>query len=67
MVRVNGLYGHVRANDLRSLLMFGGFIVALQLVALSAMIGILLFLDPIAPPSSGTLWAICGATADRSW
>ena len=63
MFRVNGLYGHVRANDLRSLLMFGGFIVALQLVALSAMVGILLFLDPMHHPVRdplGYLWRYGG-------
>ena len=33
MLKVNGFYGHVRSNNLRSLAMFGGFLVALQAVA----------------------------------
>ena len=33
MLRVNGLFGWIRSNDQRSLVLFGGFVVALQLAA----------------------------------
>ena len=33
MLRVNGLFGWIRANDQRSLMLFGGFVAALQLAA----------------------------------
>lgn len=45
MLPVNGFYGHVRANDLRSLTMFAGFLVAFQLVAAVALTLPLIFLD----------------------
>ncbi|MBD0270501.1 MAG: M48 family metalloprotease, partial [Acetobacteraceae bacterium] len=45
MLRVNGLYGHVRRNDLRSAAMFIGFLVAFQLVAAVALFLPLVVLD----------------------
>jgi Zn-dependent protease with chaperone function len=45
MLRVHGFYGHVRRNDLRSLAMFAGFVVAFQIVAAVALLPPLLFLD----------------------
>lgn len=45
MLRVNGFYGHVRLNDLRSLAMFAGFVVAFQIVAAVALLPPLLLLD----------------------
>ncbi|CAA9309184.1 MAG: Heat shock protein HtpX / FIG017973: domain of unknown function [uncultured Microvirga sp.] len=45
MLRVNGFYGHVRRNDLRSLAMFAGFAVAFQIVAAVAVFPLLLFRD----------------------
>ena len=38
MLRVNGFYGHVRRNDLRSAAMFAGFLVAFQIVAAVALV-----------------------------
>ena len=46
MLRVNGFYGHVRRNDLRSAAMFAGFLVAFQIVAAVALFLPLIFLDP---------------------
>ena len=45
MLRVNGFYGHVRRNDLRSAAMFAGFLVAFQIVAAVALFLPLLFFD----------------------
>jgi Zn-dependent protease with chaperone function len=45
MLRVNGFYGHVRRNDLRSLAMFAGFVVAFQIVAAVALLPPLLLFD----------------------
>src|SRR5918994_2123059 len=45
VLRVHGFYGHVRRNDLRSLAMFAGFVVAFQIVAAVALLPPLLFLD----------------------
>ena len=33
-MRVNGLYGHVRSNDVRSLALFAGFVAAFHLLAM---------------------------------
>ena len=58
MLRVHGFYGHVRRNDLRSLAMFAGFVVAFQIVAAVALLPPLLFLDiahaPFSAMSSAT-------------
>lgn len=45
MLRVNGLYGHVKSNDLRSTVLFAGFLVAFQLVAAVTLVLPLYFLD----------------------
>ncbi len=45
IVGVKGLYGHVERNDMRSLVMFAGFVLAFQLVAAVALFLPLLFLD----------------------
>ena len=37
-MRVNGLYGHVRSNDLRSLALFAGFVAAFHLLAALALL-----------------------------
>jgi Zn-dependent protease with chaperone function len=47
MLRVNGFYGHVRRNDLRSLAMFAGFIVAFEIVAAVVLSLPLLVLDTL--------------------
>ncbi|GAA0586324.1 hypothetical protein GCM10009416_25910 [Craurococcus roseus] len=54
MLRVNGFYGHVKRNDLRSAAMFGGFLVAFQVVAAVVLFLPLLFLDPLHAPPLGT-------------
>jgi Zn-dependent protease with chaperone function len=46
MLQVNGFYGHVRRNDLRSLAMFAGFVIAFQVVAAVALFVPLVFFDP---------------------
>ena len=45
MLRVNGFYGHVKRNDLRSAAMFAGFLVAFQIVAAVALFLPLLIFD----------------------
>ncbi len=50
MLRVNGFYGHVKRNDLRSAAMFAGFLVAFQLVAAVALFLPLFLLDPRHAP-----------------
>lgn len=50
MLRVNGFYGHVRRNDVRSLAMFAGFLVAFQIVAAVVLFLPLLFLDSMHSP-----------------
>ena len=45
MMRVNGFYGHVARNDLRSGAMFAGFLVAFQIVAAITLLLPLLLLD----------------------
>jgi Zn-dependent protease with chaperone function len=44
-MRINGFYGHVRRNDLRSFVMFAGFTVAFQIVAAVALFPALLVFD----------------------
>lgn len=50
MLRVHGFYGHVRLNDLRSLAMFAGFLVAFQIVSAVALFPPLLLLDTMHAP-----------------
>ncbi|WP_018261690.1 M48 family metalloprotease [Methylobacterium sp. WSM2598] len=54
-MRVNGLYGHVRSNDLRSLVLFGGFVVAFHVMAVLALVIPLAMLDPEHAPMSGPM------------
>src|SRR3954447_22514642 len=50
MLRVNGFYGHVRRNDLRSLAMFAGFVIAFQIVAAVVLFLPLLVVDSLHSP-----------------
>jgi len=50
VLRVNGFYGHVRRNDLRSLAMFAGFLLAFQLMAAVALFLPLFFIDMANAP-----------------
>src|SRR5215212_9837035 len=52
-MRVNGLYGHVRSNDVRSLTLFAGFVAAFQLLAMLALLVPLAMLDPEHAPLYG--------------
>src|SRR5215831_4802620 len=52
-MRVNGLYGHVRSNDARSLALFAGFVAAFQLLAMLGLIFPLGMLDPDHAPLFG--------------
>ncbi|MCK1544082.1 M48 family metalloprotease [Bradyrhizobium sp. 147] len=52
-MRVNGLYGHVRRNDTRSLALFAGFVVAFHLLAILALVVPLAMLDPEHAPLYG--------------
>src|SRR4051812_14028764 len=50
VLRVNGFYGHVRRNDLRSMAMFAGFVVAFQIVAAVVLFQPVLLLDAMHSP-----------------
>jgi Zn-dependent protease with chaperone function len=52
-MQVNGLYGHVRNNDVRSLALFAGFVVAFHLLAALALVVPLAMLDPDHAPLYG--------------
>ena len=52
-MRVNGLYGHVRRNDVRSLALFAGFVAAFHLLAMLALLVPLAMLDPEHAPLYG--------------
>ena len=52
-MRVNGLYGHVRNNDVRSLALFAGFVAAFHLLAALALIVPLAMHDPDHAPLYG--------------
>src|SRR3979409_875952 len=52
-MRVNGLYGHVRSNDVRSLALFAGFVAAFHLLALFTLLVPLAMLDPQHAPLYG--------------
>ena len=45
MLPVNGFYGHIRSNDLRSMAMFAGFAIAFQVMAAALLFFPLIFLD----------------------
>ena len=52
-MRVNGLYGHVRSNDVRSLALFAGFVAAFHLLAMLALMVPLAMFDPDHAPLYG--------------
>src|SRR3954464_14381683 len=52
-MRVNGLYGHVRSNDARSLALFAGFVAAFHLLAALGLIVPLAMHDPEHAPLYG--------------
>jgi Zn-dependent protease with chaperone function len=52
-MQVNGLYGHVRSNDVRSLALFAGFVVAFHLLAALALFVPLAAHDPDHAPLYG--------------
>src|SRR5436305_13417611 len=52
-MRVNGLYGHVRSNDVRSLALFAGFVAAFHLLAMLGLIVPLAMYDPEHAPLYG--------------
>ena len=52
-MRVNGLYGHVRSNDARSLVLFAGFVAAFHLLAMLALVVPLAMCDPDHGPLYG--------------
>lgn len=52
-MRVNGLYGHVRSNDVRSLALFAGFVAAFHLLAMLALVPPLAMFDPDHAPFYG--------------
>jgi Zn-dependent protease with chaperone function len=52
-MRVNGLYGHVRRNDVRSLALFTAFVAAFHLLAMLALLMPLAMHDPAHAPLYG--------------
>jgi len=52
-MRVNGLYGHVRSNDVRSLALFASFVAAFHLLAMFALLVPLAMFDPDHAPLYG--------------
>jgi Zn-dependent protease with chaperone function len=52
-MRVNGLYGHVRRNDARSLALFAGFVASFHLLAMLGLLVPLAMLDPEHAPLYG--------------
>src|SRR4051812_41891615 len=52
-MRVNGLYGHVRSNDVRSLALFAGFVAAFHLLAMLGLVVPLAMFDPAHAPFYG--------------
>ena len=52
-MRVNGLYGHVRSNDARSLALFAGFVASFHMLAALALVVPLAMLDPEHAPLYG--------------
>ena len=52
-MRVNGLYGHVRSNDARSLALFAGFVVAFHVLAMLSLVVPLALFDPEHSPLYG--------------
>src|SRR5215831_7503786 len=52
-MRVNGLYGHVRSNDARSVALFAGFVAAFHLLAMLTLVVPLAIHDPDHAPLFG--------------
>ena len=52
-MRVNGLYGHVRSNDVRSLALFASFVAAFHLLAMFTLLVPLATFDPDHAPLYG--------------
>jgi Zn-dependent protease with chaperone function len=52
-MRVNGLYGHVRSNDVRSLVLFASFVAAFHLLAMFTLLVPLAMFDPDHAPLYG--------------
>jgi Zn-dependent protease with chaperone function len=52
-MRVNGLYGHVRSNDARSVALFAGFVAAFHLLAMLGLLVPLTMYDPEHAPLYG--------------
>jgi Zn-dependent protease with chaperone function len=52
-MRVNGLYGHVRHNDARSLALFAAFVAAFHILAMLGLVVPLAMLDPEHAPLFG--------------
>ena len=52
-MRVNGLYGHVRSNDVRSLALFAGFVAAFHVLAMLSLVVPLAIIDPDHSPLYG--------------
>src|SRR4051812_4677155 len=52
-MRVNGLYGHVRSNDARSVVLFAGFVAAFQVLAMLSLVVPLAMFDPAHSPLHG--------------
>jgi Zn-dependent protease with chaperone function len=52
-MRVNGLYGHVRKNDVRSVALFAGFVAAFHFLAVLALVVPLAMFDPGHAPFYG--------------
>ena len=49
-LRVNGLFGHIKANDFRSVVSFLGFAVAIQIMAAGVLLIPLMFIDAAHAP-----------------
>src|SRR5258707_9029665 len=52
-MRVNGLYGHVRSNDARSVALFAGFVAAFHVLAMLSLVVPLALFDPGHSPLYG--------------
>lgn len=52
MLNVNGFFGHIQRNHLRSLLMFFGFAIACQLIGIAGLVGPLVIFDRAHEPVS---------------
>jgi Zn-dependent protease with chaperone function len=55
MFRVNGLYGHVRRNDLLSVVLFAGFLIGFHIAAVAVLLLPLMMFDPSRAPMPDTM------------